>query len=151
MSTVTQYTHSSTAAGGTLSCDPLMKVGAMNIAIGACTFLTALCCSVYLCCTRIENTNISKGIHGICCVLASLMFLAFLAMAIAESVLVAENYDTIMNRSNGSYVGDGKCRNSEIPLALTILSWVIWLLVCCCGCLSCYKCFKVAKTLDSVA
>ena len=141
-------TYPSTAAGGTLLCDPIMKVGAINIAIGACTLITALCCSMYLCCTRADNTNISKGIHGICCLLASLMLLAFLGMSIAESILVAENYDTI---KNGSYVDNGKwvsCKNSEIPLALTILSWMIWLLVCCCGCLSCYKCVKVAKSLE---
>lgn len=137
--------NSLTAAGKILSCDPLMNIGTINITTGACVLITALCCSFYLCCTRADDPAISRGIHVICCLSTCLILLIFLGMAIAGSVLVANNYDTI---KNGSYVDNGErasCKNSEIPFVLTILSWVIWLLVCCCGMLSWSKCVTATK------
>ena len=137
-------THSSTAAGGTLSCDPLMIVGAILITTGACALITALCCSIYLCYIKLAHDfGSSWGAHIICCLLAILMLLILLGMAIAATVLVAENYNTV---TDGSYVDDGEvvsCNNSGMPFVLTILSWSICLLVCCCGCVSCCKCLSV--------
>ena len=121
-----------------------MQVGAINIAIGACALITALCCSVYLCCIKLTNDfGSSWGAHILCCLLAILMLLILLGMAIAATILVAENYKTV---KDGSYVDNGEpvsCVNSEMPFVLTILSWTICFLVCCCGCVSCYKCFSV--------
>jgi len=138
------YTYPSTAAGGTLSCDPLMIVGAILITTGACALITALCCSIYLCYIKLAHDfGSSWGAHIICCLLAFLMLLILLGMAIAATVLVAENYNTV---KDGSYVDDGEvvsCNNSEMPFVLTILSWIICFLVCCCGCVSCCKCFSV--------
>lgn len=135
---ITHINYSSTAAGGTLSCNPLMNIGVILITIGACALITALCCSIYLCCIKITSDfDSSSSVHITCCLLATVMLVIFLGMAIAGTVLVAENYKTV---KDGSYVDNGKfvsCNNSEVPFVLAILSWIICFLVCCCGFVSC--------------
>lgn len=110
------------------------------ITIGACTLVTAFYCLVYLCIARAKYFYYSCGAHIISCLLANLMLIVLIGLATTGSVLVAENYSAV---KNGSYVDDGKlvpCNNYEIPLVLSILSWMICFLVYCFGCVSCCKC-----------
>lgn len=130
------------AVGGTLSCDPLMTVGEIIIAIGVFALITALCCS--MCSYMVRSASpvadgkeiTEKEVFILCCFVVSVPLIVFLGLLIGESVLIAENYEVVRN---GTYVNDDgelvTCENSEIPFILSIIAWVLLLLLCCRGCL----------------
>ena len=111
-----------------------MEVSTINIAFGACTLVTIVCCFTYLRCTKDDDTGCFEAIKHriltvICWLLIGLMLLVLVTMNIVESILVTDIFDTIIN---GSYEDGGKwmsCKNHELPLALSILSLATWLLV----------------------
>lgn len=121
------YIYTSTVAGGNLFCDPLMKVSVINITVGACFLVAALCYPIALCCcTRVDPSCLSRTVLVIICVLGILLLAAILGMFYAEAFLSPDNNKTVKD-------GSVSCKD-EIPHALAYHTWFAWMLTCSCGC-----------------
>lgn len=114
------YTYPSTAAGGNLSCDPMVKIRALNIAFGVFALITAILSCIYLYCTTTDDTRFSKrAMDSICILLIVLMVFVFIGVAFTQSILMMKNH-TYLNVS---------CKNIGIPLSLNVATWGIWILI----------------------
>lgn len=115
------------ALGGTLGCPPLKDTGFINMALGVLLLVGSCCTYSFMFLDRSGD----REIRSVCCILTAILVVLFSAVAIANSVAVFGNFDVVRS---GQYVDDDgneiSCERSEIPFALTFLSYISLALLC---------------------